>query len=108
MWRQADKYEVPRVCFCQQARPYGRGLREGRRVHSYPPQQAGPYPIQWPIGAEANFVGIIDLIRMKAEIYKDEMGQDIEETDVPAEYLPRSPRRCARNSSRPSPRPTRP
>ena len=86
VWRQADKYEVPRVCFVNKLDRMGADfVKDVESIRTRLNKRA--YPIQWPIGAEANFVGIIDLIRMKAEIYKDEMGQDIEETDVPAEYL---------------------
>jgi elongation factor G len=86
VWRQADKYEVPRVCFVNKLDRMGADfVKDVASIRTRLNKRA--YPIQWPIGAEANFVGIIDLIRMKAEIYKDEMGQDIEETDIPAEYL---------------------
>ena len=49
--------------------------------------QANAHPIQLPIGAEDDFRGIIDLIKMKAEIYTNDLGTDILEEDIPAEYL---------------------
>lgn len=86
VWRQADKYEVPRVCFVNKLDRMGADFtKDVESIRTRLNKRA--YPIQWPIGAEANFIGIIDLIRMKAEIYKDEMGQQIEESEIPAEYL---------------------
>ncbi|MBA0948308.1 elongation factor G, partial [Enterococcus gallinarum] len=49
--------------------------------------QANAHPIQLPIGAEENFTGIIDLVKMKAEIYTNDLGTDIQETEIPEEYL---------------------
>ena len=49
--------------------------------------QANAHPIQIPIGAEEDFTGIIDLIKMKAEIYTNDLGTDIQETDIPEDYL---------------------
>ncbi len=49
--------------------------------------QANAHPIQLPIGAEDDFRGIIDLIKMKAEIYTNDLGTDILEEDIPADYL---------------------
>lgn len=84
VWRQADKYKVPRVAYVNKMDILGadfyRAVRMMReRLH------ANAVPIQLPIGKEDNFVGIIDLLTMKAEIYKDELGREYEEADIPAE-----------------------
>ncbi|HPN14813.1 MAG TPA: elongation factor G [bacterium] len=86
VWRQADKYKVPRLCFVNKLDRMGADFyKDIESIRTRLNKRA--YPIQLPIGAESNFVGIIDLITMKAEMYKDEMGKDIEETDVPADML---------------------
>ena len=56
---------------------------------------AHPVPVQLPIGAEAEFTGVVDLVNMKAIVYKDDLGQDWEVTDIPAELAGRRPRRRA-------------
>lgn len=85
VWRQADTYHVPRVVFANKMDKIGADFlytvgtireRLGANAH----------PIQLPIGAEDQFTGIIDLVTMRAEIYKDDMGTQIEETDIPEEY----------------------
>lgn len=86
VWRQADKYKVPRIAYVNKMDILGadffRAVRMMReRLH------ANAVPIQLPIGKEDNFVGIIDLITMKAEVYKDELGKEFEETDVPADMM---------------------
>ncbi len=86
VWRQADKYEVPRICFVNKLDRMGADFKKD--VESIRTRlNKRSYPIQLPIGAESNFVGIIDLITMKAEMYKDEMGQNIEESEVPADKM---------------------
>ncbi|MFZ2804598.1 MAG: elongation factor G [Patescibacteria group bacterium] len=86
VWRQADKYHVPRICFVNKLDRMGADfVKDVASIHDRLTKRA--YPIQLPIGAEDKFIGIIDLITMKAEMYRDEMGQDIEEVDVPAEML---------------------
>lgn len=85
VWRQADKYSVPRIAFVNKmdingANYYGAVKMMNERL------SANAVPINIPIGAEADFVGIIDLISMKAEIYKDDLGTEIEETDIPDDY----------------------
>lgn len=85
VWRQADKYHVPRMAFVNKmdrddANFYK--VLESMRVRL----GANPIAIQLPIGAEANFKGIIDLIDMNATIYKDELGNDFEVIEIPAEY----------------------
>ncbi|MBI4139171.1 elongation factor G [Candidatus Uhrbacteria bacterium] len=84
VWRQADKYKVPRICFVNKLDRTGADFQKDvESIRNRLNKRA--YPIQIPIGAESNFRGIIDLITMKAEMYKDELGQQIEETDVPAD-----------------------
>lgn len=84
VWRQADKYGVPRMCYVNKMDIMGAdfyrvvGMIRDRL-------KANAVPIQLPIGAEDSFIGIIDLLKMKAYIYKDEIGKDIEETDIPAD-----------------------
>lgn len=86
VWRQADKYKVPRLCFVNKLDRMGADFyKDIESIRTRLNKRA--YPIQLPIGAESNFVGIIDLITMKAEMYKDEMGKDIEESEVPADML---------------------
>ena len=82
VWRQADKYMVPRIAHINKMDVVGADFF--RSVETIKNRlNANPVPIQIPIGAEDNFIGMIDLVTMKAEIYKDDMGFDIEITDVP-------------------------
>ena len=84
VWRQADKYGVPRMCFVNKLDRTGADFyKDVESIRTRLSKRA--YPIQLPIGTEANFLGIIDLVRMKAEVYKDDMGKVIEEADVPAD-----------------------
>ncbi len=86
VWRQADKYSVPRICFVNKLDRTGADFtKDVASIRNRLNKNA--YPIQLPIGQEDKFIGIIDLITMKAEIYKDEMGQDIVESDVPADMM---------------------
>jgi elongation factor G len=86
VWRQADKHEVPRLCFVNKLDRMGADFfKDVDSIHEKLTKKA--YPIQLPIGTEANFVGIVDLIEMKAEVYLDEMGQKFEQRDVPADML---------------------
>jgi elongation factor G len=85
-WRYADDYNVPRLCFINKLDRTGADFyKDVASIHNRLTKRA--YPLQLPIGAEDKFIGIIDLLRMKAEIYKDEMGKEIEETEVPADML---------------------
>ena len=84
VWRQADKYQVPRMVYVNKMDITGadfmlcvRQLKE--RLN------ANAVPIQLPIGAEDNFQGIVDLIKMRAFIHKDDLGKDIEEGEIPAD-----------------------
>jgi elongation factor G len=86
VWRQADKHHVPRLCFVNKLDRMGADFyKDVASIHEKLTKNA--YPIQLPIGAEANFSGIIDLFSMKAEVYLDEMGQKFEEREVPADML---------------------
>ena len=84
VWRQANRYNVPRIAFVNKMDRTGANFF---KVHEQIKERlkANAVPIQIPIGSEAEFEGIIDLVRMKAIIYKDDLGQEIEETDIPQE-----------------------
>ena len=82
VWRQADKYDVPRMVYVNKMDIVGANFmlcvdQLKNRL------KANAVPIQLPIGAEDNFKGIVDLIKMRAFIHKDDLGQEIEETDIP-------------------------
>jgi len=82
VWRQADKYHVPRLAYVNKMDIVGADFF--RVVDMMKERlQANAVPIQIPIGAEASFVGLVDLVKMKAEIYIDEMGTTMDETDIP-------------------------
>ena len=87
VWRQADKYKVPRICYVNKMDITGADFyacvdQMKTRLGCH------PVPIQLPVGAEDVFQGIIDLIKMKAFIQKDEdLGKTIEEEDIPADML---------------------
>ncbi len=84
VWRQADKNKVPRMCFVNKLDRTGADFdKDVESIRRRLAKRA--YPIQMPIGAESNFKGIVDLIEQKAFIYKDELGRDIEETEIPAD-----------------------
>ena len=86
VWRQATDYRVPRIVFCNKMDKIGADfLYSVNSLHER--LQANAHPIQLPIGAEDDFTGIIDLVKMKAEIYTNDLGTDIQETDIPEEYL---------------------
>lgn len=86
VWRQATTYGVPRIVFANKMDKIGADfLYSVRTIHER--LQANAHPIQLPIGAEDNFTGIIDLIKMKAEIYTNDLGTDIQETDIPEDML---------------------
>ena len=84
VWRQAEKYRVPRMIFINKMDIMGAdffrvvGMVKDRL-------KANAVPIQLPIGSESDFVGIIDLVEMKAEIYKDELGKEFDIVDIPAD-----------------------
>src|SRR5687767_4882192 len=87
VWRQADKYRVPRICFVNKMDRVGADFK--RTFEQITSKLGGnPVAIQLPIGAEDKFVGVIDLVKMKAIRYKDEtMGAEYIVDEIPAELL---------------------
>ena len=85
VWRQADKYRVPRIAFINKMDRIGANF-EGSVQTMIDRLGAHPVPVQLPIGAEADFTGVIDLVNMKAIVYKDDLGQDWEVTDIPERH----------------------
>ena len=86
VWRQADKYEVPRICFVNKMDRVGANF--WRTIEMTRERLAAKVAvIQLPIGAEANFLGIIDLLEKRAHLFHDDLGQQIEVTDIPAEFV---------------------
>jgi len=84
VWRQADKYGVPRMIFVNKMDIMGANFfRVVQMVKDR--LKANAVPIQLPIGAEDSFIGIIDLVEMKAEIYKDDLGKEFDIVDIPEE-----------------------
>ena len=86
VWRQASKYHVPRIAYVNKMDITGADFH---RVVDMMRTRLGTkaVPIQLPIGKEATFRGIIDLVKMKAEVYYDDEGKDIREEEIPAELL---------------------
>ncbi len=82
VWRQADRYSVPRMVFVNKMDRTGADFL---KVHEQIKDRlkANAVPIQLPIGAENDLKGIVDLVKNKAFIYKDDLGKDIEETQIP-------------------------
>ena len=85
VWRQADKYKVPRIAYVNKMDINGANFENAvnmmrERLHT------NAVPILLPIGKEDTFVGVIDILTRKADIYKDDLGKEIEVTDIPAEY----------------------
>ncbi len=86
VWRQADKYQVPRMCYVNKMDIMGANFY--RVIDMIRDRLKAPaVPIQLPIGKESSFKGIIDLVRMRAEIYLNEDGTKFEEQDIPADML---------------------
>jgi elongation factor G len=86
VWRQADKYKVPRICFVNKMDRMGANFE---RCVQMMIDRLGTKPLvlQLPVGIEATFKGVVDLVAMKAVIWKDEnLGAEFEVTDIPAEY----------------------
>ena len=86
VWRQADKYSVPRMVYVNKMDVIGADFmlcvdQLKNRLH------ANPVPIQLPVGKEDYFQGIVDLIKMKAFIHKDDLGKEIEEQEIPADMV---------------------
>lgn len=85
VWRQADKYRVPRIAYINKMDRIGADFDRGIQT-MIDRLGAHPVPVQLPIGAEADFKGVIDLVTEQAIIYKDDLGQDWETVDIPDEY----------------------
>ncbi len=85
VWRQADKYHVPRIAYINKMDRIGADFDRGIQT-MVDRLGAHPVPIQLPIGAEADFRGLIDLVAMKAIIYKDELGKEQDVIDIPDEF----------------------
>lgn len=89
VWRQADKYRVPRVAFVNKMDRIGASFfsvveKIEERLG------ASPLPVQMPMGEEDQFEGVIDLVEMKAIVYRDDSGANFEEIEIPAEYRERA------------------
>ncbi len=82
VWRQADKYGVPRIAFVNKMDRIGADFYKAVRT-MVERLQANAIPVQLPIGAESDLKGIIDLVEMKAIIYKDDLGAEWEEAEIP-------------------------
>jgi len=86
VWRQADKYHVPRMAYINKMDITGADFYNVLKMME-DRLSTNPVPIQLPIGKESDFVGIIDLLIMKAMIYKDELGEKIDIVDIPADMM---------------------
>jgi elongation factor G len=82
VWRQADKYNVPRIAFVNKMDILGADFFNAVQMMR-DRLNANAVPIQLPIGKEDSFIGIIDLVNMNARIYKDDLGREIEVTEIP-------------------------
>ena len=89
VWRQADRYRVPRIAFSNKMDKTGADFN---LVVNDIKERLGakPAPVQLPIGAENDFAGIIDLVRMKAFFFQNDLGTNILETEIPADWLERA------------------
>jgi elongation factor G len=84
VWRQADRYGVPRICFVNKMDRVGASY--ARTIESIKARLgANPIPMQLPIGFEAAFRGVVDLMSMKAIVWEDDLGKDPKEVEIPAE-----------------------
>jgi elongation factor G len=86
VWRQADKYQVPRIAYINKMDRIGADFGQGVQT-MIDRLGAHPVPVQLPIGAEGDFRGIVDLINMKAIVYRDELGKDVVVEEIPGELL---------------------
>ncbi len=89
VWRQADRYGVPRICFVNKMDRIGASFE--RTIDSIHQRLgANPIPMQLPIGSESSFKGVVDLLIMKAIYWEDELGREPRETDIPADLKTRA------------------
>ncbi|MBQ5331526.1 MAG: elongation factor G [Oscillospiraceae bacterium] len=86
VWRQADKYQVPRMVYVNKMDIMGANFYHVLDM-MHDRLKCNAVPVQLPIGTEAQFKGIIDLIEMKAEIYYDDLGKDMREEDIPEDMM---------------------
>jgi elongation factor G len=86
VWRQADRYGVPRLVFVNKMDRTGANFF---RVYEQIRERlrANAVPVQIPIGSEGEFSGIVDLVKMRARVYRDDLGQEIEDVEIPEELL---------------------
>jgi elongation factor G len=82
VWRQADKYHVPRIAYINKMDRTGADFEKGVQT-MVDRLGAQPVPIQLPIGAEGDFEGVVDLVAMKAIVYKDELGKEQDVVEIP-------------------------
>jgi len=86
VWRQADRYGVPRICFINKMDRIGASFEES--INSIRKRLgANPIPLQIPIGSEADFRGVIDLLTQQALFWEDDLGKSMRQADIPAEYI---------------------
>ena len=86
VWHQADDYKVPRMAFVNKMDIMGANFYNVVEMMK-DRLKCKPVPIQLPIGSESDFVGIIDLMTMRAEVYYDDLGKDVRDEDIPADML---------------------
>jgi elongation factor G len=86
VWRQADKYRVPRIAYINKMDRIGADFDRGVQT-MIDRLGAHPVPIQLPIGAEAEFLGVVDLVEEKAIVYKDDLGTEVDVIDIPADLV---------------------
>ena len=86
VWRQADRYQVPRICFVNKMDRTGADFRHTVEM-MVDRLRANPLVLQLPWGAEGDFVGVIDLVEMSAHRWTSEMGEEWEDAEIPAEYV---------------------
>ena len=86
VWRQADKYQVPRMVYVNKMDIMGANFYHVLDM-MHDRLKCNAVPVQLPIGTEAQFKGIIDLIEMKAEVYYDDLGKDMREEDIPEDMM---------------------
>jgi elongation factor G len=95
VWRQADRYGVPRICFVNKMDRVGASFE--RTIESIIQRLgANPIPMQLPIGFEATFKGVIDLLSMKAVVWEDDLGKEPKITEIPADLEPQAEEARAR------------
>jgi elongation factor G len=95
VWRQADQYGVPRICFINKMDRVGASYE--RSIESIRKRLgANPIAMQLPIGSEASFVGVVDLLKERSIIWEDDLGQDPRETDIPVDLQTRCTEQRAR------------